>query len=362
MHSINMLSQAGTVKGQGVLSAYEEQVKLVSEGLDEFSVTVNDKRIKAAITHVHTINPTYYLAASRAKKYGATVGYVHFLPETVDTSLRLPWIAKKVFYWYMLKFYNHMDHLVVVNPYFIDKLEEYGVSREKVTYIPNFVSDKEFYPLEKAEKLATRKKYGLAPDKFTVICAGQLQTRKGIFDFVEIAKKMPHMQFAWAGDFSFGNISDGHRDIQKILANPPANLKFVGLIDRSEMNHFFNMGDVMFLPSYEELFPMTILESMNCKIPLLLRDIDLYKNILFDYYLRGNTNEEFINLLNRLEQEPEFYQQAQELSWKGHLFYHKDHVLEMWRTFYTEVVKVHESKSAVAQHSAKEPSIRETKI
>ena len=40
---------------------------------------------------------------------------------------------------------------------------------------------------------------------------------------------------------------------------------------------------------------MAILESANCKIPILLRDIELYKGILEGYYLSGITNEDFIN-------------------------------------------------------------------
>ena len=65
------------------------------------------------------------------KKKGTTVGYVHFLPETVENSIRLPGLARKLFYWYMIAFYKRMDHLVTVNPYFIDALQKYGVPREK---------------------------------------------------------------------------------------------------------------------------------------------------------------------------------------------------------------------------------------
>jgi 1,2-diacylglycerol-3-alpha-glucose alpha-1,2-galactosyltransferase len=35
-----------------------------------------------------------------------------------------------------------------------------------------------------------------------------------------------------------------------------------------------------FLPSYSELFPMTILEAASCGTAIMLRDIDLYKVIL----------------------------------------------------------------------------------
>ena len=149
---------------------------------------------------------------------------------------------------------------------------------------------------------------------------------------------MPHMQFVWAGGFSFGKITDGYKEIKEVVENPPDNLKFLGIIDRELMNEVYNLGDVMFLPSFEELFPMTILESMNCKIPILLRDIDIYKNILFDFYLRGNNTEEFKNILERLSQDELYYQKACASSWKGHEFYHRDHVLSMWDEFYNQIL------------------------
>lgn len=338
IYKIDMLSQAAKVKGQGVLSAYDEQVNLVKEGLkDQFVVTEN-KWPDADITHYHTVNFRYFLSIPFAKFNGVTVGYVHFLPETVDSSLQLPKVCKAVFYKYLIQFYKSMDHLVTVNPYFIDRLAAYGVDPEKVTYIPNFVCDKQFYPMEKSNKKSLREKYNLDTDKFTVLCVGQLQTRKGIFDFIQIAKEMPHMQFVWAGGFSFGKMTDGYKEIKEVVENPPDNLKFLGIIDRELMNEVYNLGDVMFLPSFEELFPMTILESMNCKIPILLRDIDIYKNILFDFYLRGNNIEEFKNILERLSQDELYYQKACASSWKGHEFYHRDHVLSMWDEFYNQIL------------------------
>lgn len=45
-------------------------------------------------------------------------------------------------------FYKRMDHIVVVNPSFIPKLERYGIPKERITYIPNFVSKDEFYDVD----------------------------------------------------------------------------------------------------------------------------------------------------------------------------------------------------------------------
>lgn len=335
--TINMMSSATSVKGQGVGSAYIEQVGLVKSQLsDKFEITEN-KRIKADITHYHTINPNYYLTVKSRTKHGKSVGYVHMLPETVETSLDLPRFAKQIFYSYMIKFYKRMDYLVTVNPYFIGRLEHYGVPREKVTYIPNYVSSEVFHPVSPEEKSKLREKYGIDKDKFTVVCAGQLQVRKGVFDFIEIAKRMPKLQFVWAGGFSFGKITDGYNEIKKISENPPANVKLLGIIDREYMNEVYNLGDVMFLPSFEELFPMTILESMCVNIPILLRDLEIYPDILFDFYSKSDSVDGFVAELERLCSDKEYYAQQCKASKRGNQFYSKEHVAKMWDEFYTMV-------------------------
>lgn len=53
------------------------------------------------------------------------------------------------------------------------------------------------------------------------------------------------------------------------------------------MPQLYQLGDVMLLPSYDELFPMTVLEAMSCGKPILLRDLSLYQVILDGYYLKA---------------------------------------------------------------------------
>lgn len=342
MPTINMLSSADKVKGQGVGSAYLEQLDLMKKGLDErYKVEVN-KKMCADIMHYHTIDLQHYLTLPMVKaKKSITVGAVHFLPETVDGSLELPKLATKVFYQYIIAFYKSMDYLVTVNPNFIDKLEAYGIPRNKISYIPNSVSKENFYPMDEVSKLTLRKKYNIQKDQFVVLCAGQLQVRKGIFDFIEIAKAMPEVQFIWAGGFSFGNITSGYKEVKSVIENPPQNVKFTGIVEREVMNELYNVADVMFLPSYNELFPMIILEAMNCNTPILLRDIDVYPKILFDFYLKGSTNEEFINHLTHLKKDVEFRKQRIQKSLEGSRFYSKENVLSMWQQFYNEIMYTH---------------------
>lgn len=337
--TINMMSQATSVKGQGVGSAYIEQVKLVREGLsDKFDIYENAK-MAADITHYHTFNPSYLLLKNKRCKNGASVCYVHTLPETMDKSIKIPKWARKIFYAYIIKFYKVMEHLVVVNPYFIDALENYGIPRDRVTYIPNFVDTDRFHPVSEEEKEKARKEFGLLKDKFTVLCAGQLQVRKGAFDFLKCAELMPDVQFVWAGGFSFGVISDGYKELTKVVENPPENVKFLGIVEREDMNKVYNAADVMFLPSYDELFPMTVLEAMCVNIPVLLRELPIYENILFDFYASAKDVDGFVTELERMRNDKEYYKIRCEGSLKGNRYYEKSSVLKMWDDFYTSVLK-----------------------
>ena len=206
MKVINMLSSADKVKGQGVGSAYLEQVALVRVGLNnEFKVIVNSKA-DSGITHYHTIDFKHYIHAGYTKNH-IKVGYVHFLPETIEGSLKLPFIVKNIFYKYIIAFYKKMDYLETVNPYFIDRLVSYGIDRKKVLYIPNYVSKDKFYPMNVSEIELIKKKYDLLNSKYIVLGVGQIQTRKGVLDFIDIANRNTDITFVWAGGFSFGKIT-----------------------------------------------------------------------------------------------------------------------------------------------------------
>ena len=94
-----------------------------------------------------------------------------------------------------------MEHLVVVNPMFIEDLVAAGIPREKVTYIPNFVNKEKWHPLPAEQVAQLRKEMDLAEDQFVVIGAGQVQKRKGIDDFIRLAEELPEITFIWAGGF-----------------------------------------------------------------------------------------------------------------------------------------------------------------
>ena len=189
-----------------------------------------------------------------------------------------------------------------------------------------------------------RDEFKIDKNKFVVLGVGQTQTRKGIIDFYKVALKNPDIQFVWAGGFSFGKITAGYDEIKKIIDNPPENLKFLGIVERKRMNEIFHMADMLFLPSYQELFPMTLLECVNAELPFLVRDLDLYKDIFLSHYLVGHDNDEFSNLINRLKDDKDFYNEIKEDSLKLKEFYSVKNVAKLWDKYYKDIYNKYPNK------------------
>ena len=265
--------------------------------------------------------------------------HVHFLPETVEGSIKLPKIVQSFFYHYFIHFYKAAEELIVVNPIFIEPLKHYGIDKDRITYIPNVVATKDFYPKEINEASELFKKHNLSLDKFTVISVGQVQTRKGVLDFIEIAKQLPEVQFIWAGGFSFGKITDGYDQLTAVIKNPPSNVKFVGIVDREQMNELYNACDLLLTTSYNELFPVSILEAVNSGLPILVRDLDLYEKIYFTDYLRANNNEAFVDYIKELMTNPETMAKAKAASNKIATDYSEENVAQLWDDYYIRFYK-----------------------
>ena len=332
---INMLSAANSVPGQGVGSATTELIDLINrygQGTIDFSVN----SIQGVdILHAQTIGICNYLRFTFTKS--AKIIHVHFLPKTLDGSLRMPSPIFQALKKYTIRFYKKADYLVVVNPALIPDMIESGLDRKKIFCIPNFVSKKIFHEIDLQSKEQIRNEYKITPDDFVVLGAGQLQYRKGVPDFIELAIRLPEVKFIWAGGFSFGKITDGYDEIRTLIKNAPSNLLFTGIIPREKMNQLFGIADLYFSPAYAELFPMTILESAACGTPLLLRKLDLYKPILDGMYAVGQTNEDFEEQILRLKNDRTYYekycQSAKQIAQK----YSEEHIWQQWLAFYQKV-------------------------
>ena len=209
-------------------------------------------------------------------------------------------------------------------------------SSEKVTYIPNFVNKEKWHPLPADQVAKLRQEMDLAEDQFVVVGAGQVQKRKGIDDFIRLAEELPEITFIWAGGFSFGGMTDGYERYKKIMDNPPKNLIFPGIVPPERMRELYALADLFLLPSYNELFPMTILEAASCEAPIMLRDLDLYKVILEGNYRATSDVSEMREAILEYKNHPEKLKDLKEKAREISKEYSEEHLLEIWLKFYRE--------------------------
>ena len=106
-------------------------------------------------------------------------------------------------------------------------------------------------------------KYLEKKDK-VIIGIGLYIERKGILDFVELAKRLPEYQFIWFGE-------------SPLIASPPKikeavntklpNLKFAGHVKQEMIRNALSGANLYLFPTLEETEGIPILEALSSKIP-----------------------------------------------------------------------------------------------
>ena len=327
---IRVFSKATSVPGQGVGAAYVEQLNLIQQSKRLVVLQPNEPR--PDLVHIHTINFRYWLAMLFIKI--PRVVYVHFLPSTLSSSIKLPRLFFGILKWYVKVFYKTASHLVVVNPIFIEPLIKMGIKKERIVFIPNYVDESKF--ATKVSNASIQKQWQFK--RFTVLGVGQVQHRKGVLDFIEVAKKLPAVDFVWAGGFSFKGMTAGYEELKKVMENPPKNVRFLGIVPREKMNDLYHGCDLFFLPSFDELMPMSVLEAAVCDKPILLRDLELYQPVFFNHYLSAHDVDGFVKMIKQLSENKEMYQQSLDHPRWLKNYYRKETILKQWEDFYQEVV------------------------
>ena len=83
---------------------------------------------------------------------------------------------------------------------------------------------------------------------------------------------------------------------------------------------------------------MTILEACSTDTPLLLRNLELYEDILFNKYLSAGNNKDFAKIIEKLKEDKKLYKEQVENSKYISNFYSKEHIYKMWKEYYTSIL------------------------
>lgn len=250
------------------------------------------------VVHINTVFPSDYRMAKRAKSCGKKVIYhAHSTKEDFQNSFTGSNLIAPFFKKWIIKCYETGDLILTPTNYSKALLESYGIPN-RIEVISNGV-DTEVFRKNPPARILFRQKYGFRPEDKIVMAVGLYFERKGILDFVELAKQMPEYQFVW-----FGYTPDAQipRKVREAVHTKLPNLKFMGYLPKEELQMAYSSCDLFFFPSYEETEGIVVLEALASEIPVLLRDIPVYSDWLQagrDVY-KGKDNEDFRKKIVRI--------------------------------------------------------------
>lgn len=192
---------------------------------------------RAGAVHINTVLPDSVLAALAAKLMGRKVIYYgHSTMEDFRRSFRGSDRLAPLFRKWITFCYSLGDVVLTPTEYSRRLLESYGL-KPPVYSISNGV-DTEFFAPDPTRRASFRRRWGLREGERAVISVGHTIARKGLPEFLELARRMPEARFLWFG------WTDPHlipQEIRQAMEQAPENVTFAGFVDRETLREGQNV-------------------------------------------------------------------------------------------------------------------------
>ena len=282
------------LKVSGIGRAFRQQFKALEMNGVEVS---SDRTNPFDIVHFNTVFAESFSFLKHAKrKEIPVVVHAHSTKEDFLNSFNFSKYIKGWFYQKLKNMYSNADLIITPSNYSKSLLEKYGYITCPIKVLSNGIDLEEYQKNQEKEK-AFRQYFNLSDKDKVVIGVGLLFERKGLHDFIEVARSMPNVTFIW-----FGTLSKAMQTkvIKQAIENKPSNMIMPGYIAGDIIKGAFTSANALLFPSYEETEGIVVLEAMASKLPIIVRDIGVYDDFTHENeVLKGRNNQEFISLIER---------------------------------------------------------------
>jgi 1,2-diacylglycerol-3-alpha-glucose alpha-1,2-glucosyltransferase len=292
-------SRLPLVAKSGFYTAFQNQKQaLESVGVE----VVDDPSGDYEILHLQGYGPRSFYYLKRAKRHGKrvvvhahSIGGYDLRDSFTLTNLVAPLYERLLHY-----FYSRGDVIFTPSVRAKELLHASGLEN-RIEVVSNGI-DSSRVSFSPQKRQSFREKLSLS--RFTIICAGNVIPRKGVLDFIEVARLLPQYEFIWYGQH-WNRLLAFHPQLERRLRTRPANLKLPGFVH--DIQGAFSAGDLFFFPSYGENQPVALLEAAACGLPLIVRDLPEYQDWLEEGVscLKGRSNTEFAGLIEKVAEEGE---------------------------------------------------------
>lgn len=333
---LHMVSETAWVtQGQGVHTAFIELLELLKEDARIDIVVNNDGG--GNVFHSHTYGPYYFWKGLGYK--GRRILTAHVIPDSSKGTIPFWKQLLPITTLYLKMAYNYADVVIAISPTVEAAIRQMGV-RSKIVRIYNPVLTENWKPRAN-DREKGRKLLNIGQSEKVVMGVGQLQQRKGVEDFIDIAEAMPDVRFVWVGGRPWGKFTEGIKRIDERIKNAPANIQFTGLLELEEMPVMYATGDVFLFPSYQENCPLAPIEAAASGMPVVYRDIPEYKQLYKSAYLKAVSTGDFINITQKLFADDTFYNAGVSISNDLLKGFDKNSVKNELISLYSDVLNEH---------------------
>ncbi len=263
------------VEKSGVGKAIEHQKKALKKV--HVPYTTNEKD-EYDIIHINTIFPKSVLVAKLNKAKGKKVIFhAHSTEEDFKNSFKFSNGVAPAFKQWLKFAYKQADLIITPTPYSKKLLDSYNLGKEIVP-ISNGI-DLDFFKRNEEEGKEFRKKYGFTKDDKIIISVGLYIERKGILEFLELARRCPEYKFVWFGYTSPALITT---KVNEAIKNKSDNVYFPGYVSSEELKKAYSGCDIYIFPTKEETEGIVLLEALAMKAKTIISDIPIYDGWLLD--------------------------------------------------------------------------------
>lgn len=163
--------------------------------------------------------------------------------------------------------HKRADWIILIDQFCLEQAKSNG-AEDRVSLLMNAVDNKKFTPNEESRR-RMRKNLGFADELYVILFAGRLEEIKRVDRVIDSMSHLRSEEVSFylcvAGDGSLKRhlekyVTRGHLQSSVVL---------LGTVPHDDLAHYYNMADVLVLPSEMEGVPMVLLEALACGTPVI---------------------------------------------------------------------------------------------
>lgn len=199
--------------------------------------------------------------------------------------------------------------IITVSDYIKNQVNTIPGAKSKTQTLINSICVDRFNIKNSLIKKMLRTKYNISNDQLLVMFSGRITKEKGVLELIKAFKliKNENIKLIIIGSSWYGKKTTTNKYIKTLQAEGQSikhKIIFTGYIDYDEMPLYYNMADIVVIPSiWQEPCSLTLFEAMASYVPLITTKTGGTVQVVKNYAKVIEVNKDFIkNLAVSIEQ------------------------------------------------------------